>query len=294
MDWALDLPRWSHPGLSRRVVVGRVRWHVQETGRGNLILLLPGAGASTHTWRHLIPLLAKTHRVVAVDLPGQGFSQGPYTRMRLDLMAEDFAALAASEQWQITCAIGHSAGAAIALELAQRLSIPQIIGINPALAPFEGVAEWLFPLVARTLALNPFTASIFTLSATPQRAKQLIEGTGSQIDADGMRFYARLFKDRAHVNGALNMMAKWSLDDLNARLPEMTAKTLFLTGETDQAVPPEVAERAAAQMPNARVIRLGGLGHLAHEEAPQRLFDVIETELERDEVSLNRKSIHMG
>ena len=121
MDWERDLPGWSLPDLSTRIVNGPHRWHVQIAGTGPDLLLLPGAGASTHTWRALIPELAKTHRVIALDLPGQGFTQSPNAkRSGLEEMAEDITALARSEGWTPAAIIGHSAGAAIAMRRNRR------------------------------------------------------------------------------------------------------------------------------------------------------------------------------
>ena len=59
---------------SRQVMHRPHRWHIQEAGKGPLLLLIHGAGGATHSFRSLFPLLAQTSRVVAVDLPGQGFT----------------------------------------------------------------------------------------------------------------------------------------------------------------------------------------------------------------------------
>ena len=273
MDWVRDLPGWSLPELSERIVCGPHRWHVQNAGSGPEVLLLPGAGASIHTWRALIPALAEAHLVRALDLPGQGFTQSPNAqRSGLDEMVEDITTLCRQEGWRPKAVIGHSAGAAIALRLSQTLGIPKIVGINPALDNFDGVAGWLFPFLARLLAANPFTANLFTLGASQSRARRLIEGTGSQIDDEGLSFYTRLTADRAHVNGALQMMARWKLDNLLQDLSSIDADVLFLTGKNDTAVPPRVAEDAASRLPNARVIEFEDLGHLAHEEDPPRVL----------------------
>ena len=282
MDWARDLPNWSLPALSRRIAGAPHRWHVQESGAGPTLLLLPGAGASVHTWRDLIPDLAQDHHVVAVDLPGQGFTQSPHAaRSGLEETTADISDLLESEGWEPQAIIGHSAGAAIALRLSQRLGTPKIVGINPALDHFDGVAGWLFPILAKLLALNPFTANFFAFGASPSRARRLIEGTGSRIDDAGLSYYTRLIGDRSHVNGALQMMANWSLDDLLSDLPNITTSVLFLTGENDQAVPPDVATRAAAKLPNAETKMLAGLGHLAHEEDPARVLGEIRAFLDR-------------
>ncbi|WP_237267623.1 alpha/beta fold hydrolase [Sulfitobacter alexandrii] len=61
-------------------------------------------------------------------------------------------------------------------------------------------------------------------------------------------------------------MAQWDLGPLLRALPRHPAKTLLITGDADKAVPPEVSAEAASRMPDARVVSLAGLGHLAHEE----------------------------
>ncbi|MEO0866177.1 MAG: alpha/beta fold hydrolase BchO, partial [Pseudomonadota bacterium] len=237
MDWARDLSSWSLPDLSRRIALAPHRWHIQESGTGPTLLLLPGAGASVHTWRGLIPALAETHHVIAIDLPGQGFTQSPSaTRSGLEETVTDITALLASENWRPNAIIGHSAGAAIALGLSQTCGTEKIVGINPALDRFDGVAGWLFPVIAKLLALNPFTANVFALGATSSRARRLIKGTGSNISDNDLAYYTRLTGDRNHVNGALQMMANWNLDTLLADLPSIETEILFLTGSNDQAV----------------------------------------------------------
>ena len=56
---------------------GAVREHVQRLGRGPSMLLLHGTGASTHSFRDLLPALAEHFDVLAPDLPGHGFTARP-------------------------------------------------------------------------------------------------------------------------------------------------------------------------------------------------------------------------
>ncbi|SMX32924.1 alpha/beta fold hydrolase BchO [Maliponia aquimaris] len=271
MDWPPDPATWPHARHSRQIPLSPHRWHVQVLGDGPDLVLLHGAGGALHSWRGLIPLLADRYRVIAVDLPGHGYTRSPGgARSGLDAMTQDLSLLIAAQGWRPAALIGHSAGGALALRLAGRLDpMPAVVGINAALTPFDGVAGWLFPLLARMLAANPLTPLLFTLgrSGTGQ-ARKLVEGTGSCLDEQGYALYARLMADRRHVNGALQMMARWSLDDLLRDLPRITAQTLLITGDRDRAVAPSVAVAAADRMPDARVLPLTGLGHLAHEEDP--------------------------
>jgi magnesium chelatase accessory protein len=247
-------------------------------GSGPEVLLLHGAGGSVHSWRGLMPLLAQHYRVIAVDLPGHGFTRSPQgARSGLDAMAHDLDRLIAAQGWHPMALIGHSAGGALALRLASRLpSVRQIVGLNPALTPFDGVAGWLFPVMAKVLALNPLTPLLFTMGNSGARqARKLIAGTGSELDDRGYDLYARLIGNRRHVNGVLQMMARWDLAGLLDDLPGIALETLFVTGMRDKAVAPRVSDAAAARMPHARVVHLDTLGHLAHEEDPQRVADEI-------------------
>ena len=270
MDWAKDSASWPLSAHSRFVMSKPHKWHVQEMGSGPLVLLIHGAGGATHSWQHLIPLLTPQYRVVAIDLPGQGFTQlGAQQRCGLDAIATDLLALCAREDLHPTAIIGHSAGAAIALRMVEMMEgdPPKIIGINAALAPFDGLAGVFFPIIAKTIAALPLAADFF--SATTARGngvERIIKGTGSTLPPEDLDFYRRLVASRSHVNATLRMMAQWELTDLLARLPQITAQTLFIVGDQDKAVPPAVSESAADKMPNATCTTLPGLGHLAHEE----------------------------
>lgn len=283
MDWQRDLPSWPLRHWSRQVSCAPHRWHVQSQGQGPTVLFLHGAGATTHSWAPVMEPLAASCRVVALDLPGHGFTPlGQARRSGLDAMTQDIAALCKQEAWQPDLIVAHSAGAAIALQLAADWFTPQprIIAVNPALEDFEGIAGMVFPVVAKTLALNPLVPWLFTLGPDPLgRARRLIRSTGSDIPEPQLDLYARLFRDRSHVSGALAMMAQWSFAGLQARLPAMTVGCTLVLGEKDQAVPPARGRASQAKLKGARLIAMEDLGHLAHEEAPDRFVALIKDSL---------------
>lgn len=275
MRWPQDATGWPMAEHSRFKLSRPHWWHIQEAGKGRTLLLLHGAGGATQSWRSLFPLLAKDHHVIAVDLPGQGFSQsGARHRLGLTPIAQDLATLIASENWQVDTIIGHSAGVALALELGK--PDQRIIGINGALSTFKGVAGFLFPKMAKLLAATPFTADIFSATASSrENVARLIENTGSTLGPEELAFYQRLVKDRTHVDGTIAMMAQWDLDPLLDRLPNIAMQTLLLAGANDRAVPPETSRKAAKQLPHAEFELIPNFGHLMHEEAPQLIADRI-------------------
>tara|TARA_R100000322_G_scaffold133072_4_gene88994 strand:- start:41360 stop:42229 length:870 start_codon:yes stop_codon:yes gene_type:complete len=274
VDRARDLPGWPNSEASRFIRNGHHDWHVQEMGSGPDLLFIHGAGASTHTWRDVLPDLAGQWRCLALDLPGQGFTRSRSAqRWTLPDMAADIRALCDAQRWRPRAIVAHSAGVAIALAMARDMpDPPAVIGINAALGRFRGVASWLFPLLARVLSLNPLTPTLFTLGGKNiPRARRLIESTGSRLDARGMYLYATLMADRDHVHGTLQMMTNWKIDPLLADLPQISVPVRLITGSGDTSVPPDTSREAAACLPHSSVVSFEGLGHLAHEEAPERV-----------------------
>ncbi len=268
---------WPFRQASRHIASRPHLWHVQDIGAGPIVLLIHGAGGATHSFRHLIPLLSRHYRVIALDLPGQGFSVlGARQRCGVEAMADDIAALARQQGWHPLAIIGHSAGAAIALRLAEVMPTPAIIGINAALGSFDGMSGWLFPAMARLLALMPLVPQIFSrLAGTPTQVRHLLTSTGSRIDAAGEAQYLRLLRMPGHVGATLAMMAQWELTALLRRLPQQTVPCLLITATGDRAVPPSVSQRAAAAMPYASCVNLPGFGHLVHEEAADQVAALI-------------------
>ena len=263
---------WPYRSHIRRVNSPPHDWCVLDIGAGPVILLLHGAGGSGHSFRALIPYLARRFRVIVPDLPGQGFTRAGRGRFGLDAMAQDLTRLCAAQGWQPAVVLGHSAGAAIALAMAETLpQKPQaVVGINAALGSFEGAAGVLFPLMARVLALLPLIPTVVSkLWGTPSRVDTLLASTGSRIDAAGRAQYLTLVRDPRHIEGTLGMMAQWQLDGLLARLPAQTVPVLLIATAGDRAVPPRVSERAGAGMKAAKVVVMPKLGHLAHEEAAE-------------------------
>lgn len=286
-DWERDGRDWPHRAASRFVEAAGLRWHVQEFGDPQEpgLLLLHGTGAATHSWRGLAPLLAERYRVIAPDLPGHGFTDPlPARRLSLPGMAEAVAGLIGFLGVPPTLAIGHSAGAAVLARMCldRRIAPSLLVALNGALTPFPGVANFLFPSMARMLFVNPVTPKIFAWSADRAAVRRLIDGTGSRLDQHGLDLYRRLFTRAGHVSGALGMMANWDLAALDRDLPRLTTRTLLVVGSEDKAIRPDTAFALRDRLPTARLELVRGLGHLAHEEAPGRVAEIVFREAATD------------
>lgn len=274
-------PDWPHADASHFLRAGALEWHVQTMGAEDapVALLLHGTGAATHSFRDVMPLLAARYRVVALDLPGHGFTRGAMGAPTLPAVARAVAALAAVLAVRPALVVGHSAGAAVALRMVlDGLIVPaRVVALSPALLPFPGIAQHLFPAMAKLLFVNPFAPHIFAqIARGPGTVERFLKrSTGSTIDAAGVRCYARLFASSDHCAGALAMMANWDLAPLGADLPNLPVPLLTVHGAADAAIPIASVREAMARMPGARLEELPGLGHLAHEEAATAVVDAI-------------------
>ena len=269
---ASELPSWPHHELSRFVDAGGVRWHVQRSGNGPLLLLVHGTGASTHSWRDLIPILARDYSVLAVDLPGHGFSS-PARRADSSIagMSEQLGELLRALDVDPDYCVGHSAGAVILCRLAldARIAPRCIVGINGAFLPPRGTSRLVFSPVAQLLARSPVLPRwIARRGGNSGSIARIIESTGSHLSSAGIDLYVRLVRDPAHVAGALAMLSRWNLHAFEKELPRLATPLTLVVGERDLAVPPAQAYTVQKRVMRAEVCQLPGLGHLAHEEDP--------------------------
>lgn len=148
----------------RRIDVGGVTLHVEDSGQGRPVLLLHGWPDSARVWRHQVPaLVAHGFRVVAPDLPGLGRSDlpGDPAAYRIRTVAGQLVALLDTLGIDRAAVVGHDFGAAVAWVLAMtapdRVERLAVLSAAHPLAPksmrqhemawyqllfqFEGVAE---------------------------------------------------------------------------------------------------------------------------------------------------------
>lgn len=278
--WHAVEGRWPNAEHSRFVRAAGLVWHVQRMGEAGApkCLLVHGTGASTHSFGALMRLLAERFDVLAPDLPGHGFTSEARGRvLSLPGMADALAGLLDALDFAPAIAAGHSAGAAILIEMALggRIEPAALIGLNSALEPIEGNA--IFSPLAKALFVNPFTAHTVAFQARHTRLpRRLLANTGSALDETTIGHYETLVGMPSHVAGALGMMASWNLEPLQRRLADLKTPTTLIVNEDDRMVPPRVSRHAATLTNSATILSLPSGGHLAHEAAPHQFAEIIE------------------
>lgn len=260
------------------VHAGRTKWHVQKRGSGPQMLLLHGSGASTHSFAGLMDALEEQFALIAIDLPGHGFSGDlGGASPTLGNVANAIAQLVEKLGLKPEYVIGHSAGAAIAVELAyRRLIEPKaLFALNGAFYPFPGFAGQLFPAMAKLLFLNPFVPGIFAATASREKVERLLKSTGSTLTPGQIEPYGRLFASSAHVRGTLAMMANWDLSTMAGKLEKLECPVHLMIGSEDGTIDPDASIETLSQLKHGDREVFEGLGHLMHEEAPEQVSAAI-------------------
>lgn len=279
LDWSVERARWPNAEFSRFVQAGGLTWHLQDIGDGPVLLLVHGTGASTHSWAGLAPLLAAHYRVIAPDLPGHGFTEsGPDECASLPGMAAGIAALLDQLGVVPRLVVGHSAGAAVLARLCvdRHIAPSALVSLNGALLPLRGFAGHFFAPAAKLLAMFPAVPRLFSWRAADRRmVARLLRDTGSTPPAAMVDSYHRLVRSPRHLSGTLRMMANWDLAPLTRELFQIAPLLHLVACDNDRTVPADEARRMHRLLPQSHLVTLPDLGHLGHEEDPQRFADLI-------------------
>ncbi|KFC75308.1 Alpha/beta hydrolase fold protein [Bosea sp. LC85] len=207
------------PGFTAHWVDGPVgKIFARSGGEGPPLVLIHGFPQTHAEWHKIAPDLAKTHRVVCLDLRGYGWSSAPhgdggketYTKRA---MGEDVVAVMAALGHIRFAVIGHDRGARVAYRLALdhpgRVERLAVLDILPTLSMWDGmdaaramqVYHWTFlaqpePVPENLIKANPQGWLDHTI-ASWTRAKAL-----DVFDPLALRSYGESFDDPHRIHAA--------------------------------------------------------------------------------------------
>lgn len=255
------------------VTVEGIAVHYRRAGRGPALLLLHGLVGSAANWNRNIDFLARNATVYALDL----FNMGESERVLgldagLEATADRVAACMAALGLRDADIAGHSHGGAIAMMLAARHPnrVRRLVLFAPA-NPFCDLGQ---PLISfyRTRLGGWFARRI---PALPRRlhatALSRMYGDPTRVTEGILEGYTR-FLNPGTVEHVLRIVRGWAddMNDLRKVLGQVALKpTLLIWGDRDRAVGLASAERLRELLPQARLMVLPGVGHVAFSEAPE-------------------------
>jgi magnesium chelatase accessory protein len=269
---------WPHADCSSFIIAAGLRWHVQRAGRGPTIVLLHGTAGATHTWRALWPLLTSWADVVACDLPGHGFTTGATPeQLSLTGMADAVGALFRALNLRPAVGVGHSAGAAVLLQLASSREVtPQsIIGVNSALVSINALGQMLLPFSRALFDVDGVRSAVAALLRNGTVARTLLRSTGTALDAVQEARYVSMLTDDDRVGAVLRMMARWDLPALADTFPSISLPVTLVHSSNEPWVDFAELLDVTRALPQRIVIDLAPAGHLIPDEKPQRLAEIV-------------------
>lgn len=288
-EW-LDSKQFPFVGRFLQTRHGRVHYVDEGPRDGEVVLLVHGTPSWSFEYRHLIPVLARTRRVIAVDHLGFGLSERPmdfpYTpEAHTEVLREVIDGLGLT---RFALAV-HDYGGPIALPVAVGLPsrISSLVVMNTWFWSLETDREFLrlarfaASFVGRFL-YRWFNASLRLImpSAYADRRKLTPRIHGQYLGAfrsrdDRVRVLWTLA--RSLVTSSPSFGRIW---DERARLGSIP--TLIVWGLGDGALKPYMLERVRAALPHARVETLSGVGHWPQEEAPEEVARLLDGFLPRE------------
>ena len=280
---------WPFSKYSEYVETSLHAWHIQRLGKsgGKKILFIHGTGSSCHTWSNTVEYLLDEFEVLLVDLPGHGFSKLPApNESSLQSVVAGSLELIEKISFVPDLIVGHSAGAAIAVLLAEQIDTKNgTICINAAFGEFPGIAGVMFPIFAKIITVVPYSSDILaSLSRNNERTEKLIANTGSKITNDRLDYYKILFSKPDHVKGTLKLMAEWDLSEFLNHLKNSDANINFLVGTLDKTVPISISKKWSQILTKSNYKEIQGAGHLVHEEMPYEVSQSILEQLKAPRV----------
>ncbi len=268
---------------SKFIKVNGVDVHYKEAGSGEITyILLHGFGASTFSWREVMPELAKSGRVIAFDRPGFGLTErliklgknNPY-----DSKAQVALSIGLMDALGIKKAvvIGHSAGGVVALNMA--LNYPDRVSnlvLVDAIVYESGVLyKWLLPLVntPQMNHLGPLFARVAKIGGDEFLRSTWHDQT--KITPAIYNGYHKVLKIKDWDKALWNLTRSTYSLHPEKHLSELSMPVLVITGDDDRVVFTKNSIKLASEIPGSKLEVIQNSGHIPHEEQPVEFMRVL-------------------
>ena len=239
------------------------------------IVLVHGLAERWQVWRPVIPLLARTFRVIAIDLPGFGASP-PLERgvFPLEVVADRLEATLAELGVERPVLCGHSLGGGVCIFLAARDAhrYRAIVLIAPAGLIASGAVRpsWRRPrLHAATRRLMTLAQPLANVPAVRARVFSRLAVHTELIDGAELVAGARVARSTPAAGVTIVHAG------LRDRLHRLTLPALVVWGAQDRVIWPGFAEPLVEALPDARLLVQDDAGHLVFVESAERVVEAI-------------------
>jgi pimeloyl-ACP methyl ester carboxylesterase len=272
IDWRRHLRRVQLPGAEVNYV---------DLGEGEPIVFLHGLAGCWRNWLECLPHFGRSHRAIALDLPG--FGESPMPSWPIDVPAygrlvQDFCEKLGIER--VAALVGNSLGGFVATEavIERPERYERLVLVSAAGVSFVKASESRNRAIVRGFrALAPQLARPHRSWYARPRGKKLAFG---QVIRHPERLRPEILYEQ--IDPGLNSLgfAQAFLSaggyDTRERLREIEIPTMIVWGLSDRVVPVKAAFAYARRIPHARLELFESTGHVPMIERPRRFNAAVE------------------
>jgi pimeloyl-ACP methyl ester carboxylesterase len=241
-------------------------------GAGEPLVLIHGVGSQWQVWQPVLPALERERDVIALDLPG--FGESPSLPIGVvpnaAALADAVAGFLDSLGIERPVIGGNSLGGWIALELAARDRARAVVGVSPA-----GFAEGWEQVAGRMQLMSSWRGA-----RMPRVLRWMVRRPGTRALAYGMLMgRPKKLPPAAGLEASRNLAESVAFTNTVATITRdrfrsaqrVNVPVTLVWGTRDLVLFPWQADRALRELPNARLVKLPGAGHVPTWDDPDAI-----------------------
>ncbi|MEA4914156.1 MAG: alpha/beta hydrolase [Christensenella sp.] len=250
------------------------RIHYLEAGVGEPLLLIHSLGQSLYTWRNVFAELSDNYRVIAIDLPGHGYSSRPDT---FQYTADDFAFIFNGFLDALNIKSAHMVGFSIgAMYMMRFLSLyPKRVANCVAISP-GGITEHMPALIhnLQKPMIATFARNLYTATDVRKLLTECVSDP-ALIDDYVVKQYYEPVSDGLAREALMYALRNYDQELIAEGLLPVEHEVLVLWGKNDRWHPPSGSVYFQSVLRAGRYYLVRNAGHLLQEEAPMKLLEIL-------------------
>lgn len=242
-----------------------VEIYYEDEGKGEPLVLIPGFASGAWSWKWQTEELSANFRTIAFDTRGVSRSVlNEGAKVSIARIADDIVGMLAVLDIPSAHVLGISFGGFVAQEFALRYPrhLKKLVLASTSFGGPYHVAPSMEVLAsfASTEAMN--TADRIQRHLTQAFSVEFVRDNANVVETFCRLRESNAVPEQVYMQQLQSAMAF----NTEARVSEITAETLVVTGDRDTVVPEQNSYNLAEKIPNARLEILSGAGHMAFVE----------------------------